>query len=37
VMVQYDLLNKTGYGSDPSTPYGNRPFVSIGFNFGLGR
>ncbi len=37
VMVQYDVLNKTGYGSDPSTPYGNKPFVSIGFNFGLGR
>lgn len=37
VMVQYDVLNKNGYNSDPSTPYGNRPFVSIGFNFGLGR
>lgn len=38
VMVQYDLLNKTGYSNtEPSTPYGSRPFISVGFNFGLGR
>lgn len=37
VMVQYDLLNKSGFQSDPSTPYGSKPFVSIGFNVGLGR
>ncbi|GAO41326.1 hypothetical protein [Flavihumibacter petaseus] len=37
IMVQYDLLNKTGYlPTDPSTPYGNKPFISIGFSFGLG-
>ncbi len=36
LMVQYDLLNKAGYGTEPSTPYGSKPFISIGFSFGLG-
>jgi hypothetical protein len=37
IMVQYDVLNKSSYSSssDPGTPYGNKPFISIGVNFGL--
>jgi hypothetical protein len=37
IMIQYDLLNKSSYSGspDPGTPYGNKPFISIGFNFGL--
>ncbi|WP_152616727.1 hypothetical protein [Flavihumibacter solisilvae] len=35
VMVQYDVLHKTGNGYDPGTPYGSNAFFSIGFNFGL--
>ena len=35
VMVQYDVLHKSGTGNDPGTPYGSNAFFSIGFNFGL--
>ena len=35
VMAQYDVLNKAGYESNPSTPYGSNIFFSFGFNVGL--
>ncbi len=35
IMAQYDLLNKTGNYPNPSTPYGNKIFMTIGFNAGL--
>ncbi|WP_290792429.1 hypothetical protein [Flavihumibacter sp. UBA7668] len=35
IMAQYDLLNKSDYYPNPSTPYGKNIFLSVGFNMGL--
>lgn len=35
IMAQYDLLNKRGNWPNPSTPYGNNIFMTVGFNAGF--
>jgi hypothetical protein len=35
IMAQYDLLYKQGNWPNPSTPYGNNIFMTVGFNAGL--
>ena len=35
IMAQYDLLNKSDYYPNPSTPYGKNIFMTIGFNAGF--
>ena len=35
IMAQYDLLNKSDFYPNPSTPYGKNIFMTIGFNAGF--